>query len=112
MVREMVRKVAKSVCICFDGVVMCISKATPGWCVWEISLRKPFSLYLCRNREGHSKRSLTDGIEEDGGQCVVSLDLFLVVGVEVYKRSFTSKIDIIFRAYGTAFREEGVVGDF
>lgn len=95
VVGKSVEKLVKSVPTRFVGMAMCISRAIPKWCAREICELDYFSAYLRRNWTGRSERSSEGGIDNGEGELVVPLDPFGLVGVGIFKRSFSSESTVL-----------------
>lgn len=84
-----VGNLVKSIATRFQGIKMCFSKANPKWCLPEIFKQNYFSKQPCRNWTRLSEQNFGSKIDIDDGYCVFPLDMLVLVGVSIYKQSFT-----------------------
>lgn len=82
------------------GKMLCVgslymSRVVPKWCLRWTSELDCFSKNLRSNWTKSCKQSLWDCVDIGDEECVVPLDLFLLVGNHTYKRPFTSTSSVL-----------------
>lgn len=73
------------------AMAMSISRAIPKWCLRDVSKMDYFSENLSRIWTGRSEQSSKGEVDITGGECMIPLDPFSLVRVDIYKRSFTAE---------------------
>lgn len=81
-------KLVKSVATRFVGMVIYTSKHIRKFCLRKIFVVNYFSNPLRRNWKGRSEQNSGSSTNIDDRIYVVRVDMFLLVGVGTYKRSF------------------------
>lgn len=83
--------VVKGIPTRFVRMTMFVSQTIPKRCSRGVSELHYGSVSLRRNWTGQSEGSAREGIDVGGWEMVVPLDPYSVVGLAIYKRSFTSE---------------------
>lgn len=83
------RKLIRSLAMCFNGMKKCISRDFPKWFSRKISVMEYFGLHVCRKFRRRLKRGSRSRTDISVGERVVLLNAFLPARVRIYTRQFT-----------------------